>query len=265
MKSILVVLITLISFQIQAQIIYTDVDPDVTVEEFLQGYGVDFNNDGKIDVHIALLNNTGVWVMHLIPDSAADNTFVIYDGEEASILELDDEIAPASNWYQLGEGWGGLLYGYWEESGEYGNWTGTQEDKYLGIKFEIGAEFHYGWIHLTTHQYSYTEMDFTIYDYAYNSTADELILAGDKGTGAGNVTHTLNLISVYPNPTAGILHYNNIPNLKHITVFDLNGKQHFCSIDKLGHLIDLSELNKGIYLLKFETKQGSIVKRIVKN
>jgi hypothetical protein len=108
-------------------------------------------------------------------------------------------------------------------------------------------------------------MDFTIYDYAYNSTADELILAGDKGTGAGNVTHTLNLISVYPNPTAGILHYNNIPNLKHITVFDLNGKQHFCSIDKLGHLIDLSELNKGIYLLKFETKQGSIVKRIVKN
>ena len=60
-----------------SQIIYTDVDPDVTVSEFLQGYGIDFNLDDKIDVHITLLNNVGVWVMHLIPDSDTDFTYVV--------------------------------------------------------------------------------------------------------------------------------------------------------------------------------------------
>ncbi len=63
-----------ITNDVVSQIIYTDVDPDTTVNEFLQGYGVDFNHDDKIDLHITLLNNVGVWVMHLIPDSNLDFT-----------------------------------------------------------------------------------------------------------------------------------------------------------------------------------------------
>jgi hypothetical protein len=101
------------------QIVYTDLEPDVTVSEFLQGYGVNFNGDNKIDLHITLLDNVGVWVMHLIPDANMDLTYVVYDGEEACVLNEGDDISPASNLYQLGTGWGALLYGYWEGNGEY--------------------------------------------------------------------------------------------------------------------------------------------------
>jgi len=195
---------------VNAQIEYTDINPDVTVSEFQQGYGVDFNNDDKVDVHVTLLSNTGVWVMHLIPDSSVDNTFVVYDGEETSILELEDEIAPTSNLYKLGEGWGGLLYGYWSDSGEYGNWIGTQEDKYIGVKFEIGSDFYYGWIHLTTHQYSLTDFDFTIKGFAYNTAANEPILAGDKGTGMQLDKLTFETISVFPNPSSDYVYIKYI-------------------------------------------------------
>jgi hypothetical protein len=58
----------------KSQIVYTDVDPDVTVSEFLQGYGVDFNDDDKIDVHITLLDNVGLCLIHLNPDAKLDHT-----------------------------------------------------------------------------------------------------------------------------------------------------------------------------------------------
>ncbi|HIP49564.1 MAG TPA: T9SS type A sorting domain-containing protein [Lutibacter sp.] len=250
---------------INAQIVYTDIDPDITYTEFLTGHGVDFNADGKVDVHVTLLSNVGVWVMHLIPDSSADNTFVVYDGEEASILELEDEIAPSSNLYKLGTGWGGLLYGYWENDGEYGNWTGTQEDKYLGIKFEIGSNFHYGWIHLTTHQYSYTEMDFTIKGFAYNTIANEMILAGDMGSGVGIDENIINTISIFPNPTENFVFYNAIKNVKQITVISSTGKT--CkniSIDSFSKSIDLSKLSNGVYFIRFQTDKNSFIKKILK-
>jgi len=255
-----------INQSMEAQIVYTDIDPDITYTEFLTGHGVDFNADGKVDVHVTLLNNEGVWVMHLIPDSSADNTFVVYDGEEASILELEDEIAPSSNLYKLGEGWGGLLYGYWENDGEYGNWTGTQEDKYLGIKFEIGSKFHYGWIHLTTHQYSYTEMDFTIKGFAFNSVANEEILAGDMGSGIGLEEVAEINISIYPNPTRGIIYFENIKNLKKIYLSDSNGKTLFEKApNTYCNCLDLSNLEKGFYLVHLQTDQGVITKKVIKN
>jgi len=250
---------------INAQIVYTDINPDITYTEFQTGHGVDFNADGKVDVHVTLLSNVGVWVMHLIPDSSADNTFVVYDGEEASILELEDEIAPSSNLYKLGAGWGGLLYGYWENDGEYGNWTGTQEDKYLGIKFEIGSNFHYGWIHLTTHQYSYTEMDFTIKGFAYNTVANEPILAGDMGSGVGVEEIGIGGISIFPNPTANLIIYDTIENLKQISVINTTGKN--CkniAIDFYSNSIDLSNLPNGVYFIHFQTDKNSFIKKIIK-
>jgi hypothetical protein len=266
MKSLLQLLIIfVISIQVRAQIVYTDVDPDVTVNEFQQGYGVDFDNDGHFDLHVTLLSNTGVWVMHLIWDSSLDNVYVVYDGEEASILELNDEISPSSNWYKLGEGWGGLLYGFWNDSGEYGNWTGTQDHKYLGIKFEIGSEFHYAWIHLTTHQNSHSDLDFTIHSYAYNTIANQMILAGDVGEGAYIDNVTVDKLSIYPNPTKDVVYFKNGINVKDVTIYNANGELiSKTKISLLNHSIDLSNYKKGIYLIKIQTESGSVTKRLMK-
>jgi len=172
----------LIVFTANSQIVYTDVNPDSTVSEFQNGYAIDFNNDAKTDMHLVLLSGGGIYIMRLIPDDAADDNYVINlggDGGGADVLNINDNITSSSNWYKIGSGWGDLLYGYWPDDGEYGHWTNTQTNKYLGIKFKIGSNFHYGWIHLTTHIFATDNMEFIIKGYAYNTIPDEEILAGE--------------------------------------------------------------------------------------
>ena len=259
------VFILLTNNQVYSQIIYTDVDPDVTISNFQQGYGIDFDDNDKIDFHITLLSNVDVWVMHLILDSSIDNTYVVYDGTEASVLEFGDEISTSSNLYHLGgSDWGGLLFGYWVSAGEHGNWVDTQEDKYLGIKFEIDGEFHYGWVRLTTIIHSNSDMEFTVKDFAYNTVLDEGILAGAMGTAGVNDTVILD-ISVYPNPTSDILYFKGIKNITQITIYDVTGNAHQdASINYATNSIDLSNLNSGVFFIQFQTDNTILVKKIIK-
>jgi len=247
-----------------SQIIYTDVNPDTTINEFLQGYGVDFDDNDKIDLHITLLSNVGVWVMHLIPDMPSDFTYVVYDGEEASVLVDGDYISASSDLYRLGSGWGGLLYGYWDDSGEFGNWTGIQEDKYLGIKFEIGNDFHYGWIHLTTIVYDHDDMEFTVKGFAYNSVPNEGIDAGDKGI-VGLVDNEINEITIYPNPVKDIL---NLPSTINdgvvVSISDISGRVVWQNESQYNSTIDVSRLNAGLYIIHVQVENKVYTAKIVK-
>ncbi len=248
-----------------SQIVYTDVDPDTTVNAFLQGYGVDFNQDDKIDLHITLLNNVGVWVMHLIPDSDTDFTYVVYDGEEASVLIDNDYISPSSDFYRLGDGWGSLLYGYWEDSGEFGNWTGIQEDKYLGIKFEIDNNFHYGWILLSTIIHDYDDMEFTVKGFAYNSVVGEGIKAGDTGQ-VGVAENEISSFSVYPNPAKGIINLPSSIVNGVISISDISGRVVW-QIDSrflINNTMDISTLNAGLYIIHVEVENKVYTAKLIK-
>ena len=254
-----------ITNNVVSQIIYTDVDPDITVSEFLQGYGVDFNQDDKIDLHITLLNNVGVWVMHLIPDADADFTYVVYDGEEALVLVDGDYISASSDLYQLGSGWGGLLYGYWESSGEYGNWTGVQEDKYLGIKFEIDDDFHYGWIHLSTIIHDYDNMEFTVKGFAFNTIVNEGIASGDMGQ-VGIVKNETSSMSIYPNPAKDIINLPSFIDAGVISISDISGRIVWQNDAQflLKKPIDISTLNTGLYIIHIEVENKVYTAKFVK-
>ncbi|OYT17471.1 MAG: hypothetical protein B7C24_02285 [Bacteroidetes bacterium 4572_77] len=263
MKTNLALVFFLLFSQIAySQVIYTDVDPDVTIDNFLNGYGIDFDHNNKIDLHVSMLDNVGVWVMMLIPDSDADHTSVIYDGEEASILEEGDVIASSSNWYQLGQGWGGLLYGYWENDGEYGNWIGAQEDKYLGIQFEIDENFYYGWIYLSTEVFAYDQMQFTIQAFAYESQVGEPIIAGDMGN-VGLEDNLSEKSCIYPNPTRKAIYLDRFSEIERIQVYNGLGvllMEHNNDSKEL----DISVFEKGNYFLKIFTKDRVFVEKVIK-
>jgi len=65
---------------------------------------------------------------------------------------------------------------------------------------------------------------------------------------------------LYPNPTDGILNIGN-RNLTKIQIFDLTGKlvKEFNPIP----LVDLSNLSKGIYLIKLISDEGTITDKII--
>lgn len=72
-------------------------------------------------------------------------------------------------------------------------------------------------------------------------------------------------LKVYPNPTSDIVYFNEISDLKSIKVYSVLG-QILLDIKTNENLsfIDISQLNKGTYLLQFETDNALIIKKIMK-
>jgi hypothetical protein len=71
-------------------------------------------------------------------------------------------------------------------SRQYGNWGGNPSNTYLGVKFLISGETHYGWVRLTVATGAH-EMAATITAYAYETEANKRILAGTPENGEAAV------------------------------------------------------------------------------
>jgi hypothetical protein len=84
-------------------------------------------------------------------------------------------------------------------------------------------------------------------------------------------------LQIYPNPTTGVLHVETrlIASLKNIEIFDVMGKKSSkfkVSGSNSEHktlnfetVIDISQLASGIYLLRIQTENGVVVRKVVKN
>lgn len=69
-------------------------------------------------------------------------------------------------------------------------------------------------------------------------------------------------LALFPNPTAGQLHFTNPAQIKGASIFDLNGKK-VASIS--GNQVDLSGLSTGTYLVKMELDNGKeLTRKVVK-
>lgn len=67
-----------------------------------------------------------------------------------------------------------------------GSWYNVQ-DKYLGLRFEINGQIHYGWVRLSVkrivskNRFDERFLKVAVKDYAYESTPGKAIAAGDQG------------------------------------------------------------------------------------
>jgi len=63
-----------------------------------------------------------------------------------------------------------------------GLWGGSPKNRFLGVRFLINGETHYGWIRLTVNTATRAIMSATITGYAYETVANKPILAGTAET-----------------------------------------------------------------------------------
>ena len=73
-----------------------------------------------------------------------------------------------------------------------------------------------------------------------------------------------NVLNVYPNPVDNLLYIENSDLIVSAHVFEMNGKEVF-KTENVSSSIDLSELQTGIYFIKFTSSKGVTLKKIVKN
>ena len=77
--------------------------------------------------------------------------------------------------------------------------------------------------------------------------------------------NTLDQVSVYPNPTSGIVQVT-LPSsveILSVSVSDLSGKQMNANVS--GSAIDMSNFASGVYMINVNTTEGNLVRKVMKN
>jgi len=176
-KVILALTIILSALSMKAGIHVTIVgDSTINSPDPIEGqnaFEIDFNGDGIIDNKIIarfFLSNDGPhppYKCHVVEvDSIGLN--MVDCGPFTSGNLIDDNLN-----YSYNQG----IFGGIPGIGGVGRWDSRLDEvntfAYIGIKFFIGSNEHYGWVKLKTNAYS-----FTVDSYAFNDIASQPIIAG---------------------------------------------------------------------------------------
>jgi hypothetical protein len=182
-----------ITASLGSSIIYTNVNPDSVIKSYAtinpgstnraqivsKNYDLDLNNDGTTDFVFQIYfrsahgctcaNQDDVSVGPLVANSnqvANNNTY-------PSALDALAVIGSALSWSGAANQ---TLELYNSNGTTYGNWA-TAGFKYLGPKLIKGRNIYYGWIRLSVIAVV-VGAKLTVMDYAYNSSPNQPILAG---------------------------------------------------------------------------------------
>lgn len=219
-----------------AQVVYTDVDPDQVLVN--DSYLIDFDNDGTPDVtfaHVVSNSTSGSYTLEI--RGAIVGGDVIGQASSSyvypTLLAAGAPIAPGNpDWNQSPYGLLGLRFATPSSSSLYGAWPG--QTAYLGCRFVSGmGATHYAWVHLSVEP---LVGNMTIRGYAFDATPNTAIIAGDQGTttsvmeGAGSSD-----LAVFPNP---------VRDMARVRVGDaLQGQVAVQVLDGIGRVVQRAELN----------------------
>ena len=187
---------------IHAQIIYTDVEPDVVLmDTLLDGltveYQLDFDDDGSadfrifhaIDFSLYMYNSDGGiymeennYALAQMPASVSQYMPVVVnagDPVDSDGIWIHSQTIGGSS-FSANIMLMGIRFFVPDSSFELslGPWAGGQTDKYIGLKKMELDGMHYGWVRLDIPEgFGYVK----IKGYAFNKTPDEPVLAGETG------------------------------------------------------------------------------------
>jgi hypothetical protein len=170
-------------------------------------------------------------------------------------LNSGDVISISASGYWLDQGsMGGGVQDLNYDSGARGHWVNVN-DKYLGLRFKIGSDTHYGWARMSVGSSGDT---WVIKDYAYNATPDESINAGQKTLAIGN-NELAKVKIVSLNKSIGLY---NLPERTQYNVFSLTG-QLVLKGDTTGHsyVVEANTVSKGIYVIELIDSSTNAVMR----
>ena len=265
-----------------AQVIYTDIDPDIELNLDGQTAGIDMDNNGTIDFaflkssatfttffvssDITLYRNAA-WVGPFVSSNFVAGTYfqltesggiyyIPYAIEFGNLI--DENLSFQNNGFQIMASEmrvasGGLF-------NARGKWWPDVEDHYLGVRFVDVEEFyHYGWIRCTVD----SAETIIIKDYAYEANANQPIAAGDtiSYVSIGDAQNNLNL-NVYSFGSTVYIKINEKLNNKSMHIYNLAGREIYS--DALKN--QFSEINldtpKGIYLVEIIADEGRYTKKV---
>jgi hypothetical protein len=156
----------------QARVVYT---PANTVVGYNNSALIDLNGDGTVDFSIGLVSGEHSSFLFAQPKVAGNAVRVGNNGAPAGFFGV-----PVGQ----GEKFATSAYaGFMAGAGTYGNsaffdgpWAGVT-NRYLGVKFTITGQVHYGWVRLSVANWRHGGQ-IIITGYAYETIANENVVEG---------------------------------------------------------------------------------------
>ena len=99
----------------------------------------------------------------------------------------------------------------------------------------------------------------------YNGTPVKAIVRLNNPSVLSNSDFSKSKISLYPNPVNEILNLSNNEIIEKLTIYDVTGKNVLELKDISNHQIDVSSLEKGVYIIEIKTQNGLFKEKVVKN
>ena len=247
----------------QAQVVYTDVNPDYSHDAPQNNgfaiYPLDLNNDQTVDFVIAsrdtVTPNATVRLTLAAPygagNAVAGENPAGYD--YALALDINSMVDSTLNWIAATNT---MAYNNNSANPYDENWNGVT-DKYLGLKFVVGANTHYGWARLD----SYAIGDsIVVKDYAFNATPNVGIM-----TASLTETQVENLVKFInkSNNSVQVVLNGNLTNGVVSVVSSTGQVVSSDAITEKTFSVDMNNLSSGIYMVNVTFNEGATTKKII--
>lgn len=161
---------------------------------------LDLNKDGVADFKLSFVgSNYGHTVSNYINAVPLAGGEIVGSaagkfGPYASALARGANVGPSAHFVQAKNGKVTLEHFLGIESGSllsytYGKWDNLGPDRFLGVKFPIHGEMHYGWIRVTVNVAKVNGVSGTVTAYAYETVPNKKITVGSStGTASSPAT-----------------------------------------------------------------------------
>lgn len=266
----------------QGEVVYTDVDPDVTVDIPGTGVELDLNDDGVVDFtffftstnffYFTYWGGLNAYVVNAIFASPKNENGIAALSEGGGAyaypyaISSGLEIGPyAGNFMQ--NAYQTLVYQFYAIISSFfyypivaaGEWIFGQADKFVGLQLQEGDSTYYGWIRLTVDP---SNRAFTIKDIAYENTSDTPIETFITPTDIRNVS-SFNMEIYAAGPDVHIVFPAPPAERCSISVYDLTGKLMHSEQTSAQHTtLSLPYIPSGNYIIHCSDSRNEMSKQL---
>ncbi len=272
-----------------AQVVYTDINPDYLLSGNMSTYLLDLNNDAIPDFSLTNVDtlmfssvtsgSSGSYSYNMnikagfIDKAGSFNSWMVGSNTYPAPIAQGVNIGSSASFNSYGTSFGIgapfaaiLEYSYMINGvpvynnvyTSYGNFTPDQEG-ILGLKFKINNDIHYGWVRV-----EYTlDGRLSIKDYAYEATPNTAVLAGETGSGLVSIKENENAVQINNfNNNLQVELLSELTNA-HLKMTNVSGQEVISKvINSAKEIISLNEYSSGIYLATVTSDEGVTTKRI---
>ena len=236
----------------QSQVVYTDLNNNpVIVSQQNMEYGLNFmGGEAEFMIQNYSAEGEAIYFASFLPGTAVVSTQADYNAN-VDVLVQGTVIGENSTFFGCEDGSPYFNVFYLPDT--YTKWADLEEPQFIGFKFKNGNNTYYGWAEDSL-ETGY-ETEFVLYGYAYQSTPNTAIKAGDKGTNALVLTENDVKINVYPNPASESISIATQQQIDRAEIVNALGQK---VLDVKGNTqsIDISSLERGVYTVGIYTQNG---------